>query len=128
VSTPAHGWSDQRVEQTVGNLLRVGLLIATALVIVGAVIYLHNHASEMPEYRIFRGEPPELTGIPGIVAFALEWRGRGIIQLGLLVLLATPVARVIFSVVAFALQRDWFYVGVTIVVLGVLLYSIIGIG
>jgi uncharacterized membrane protein len=36
VSTPAHGWSDQRVEQTVGNLLRVGLLIATALVIVGA--------------------------------------------------------------------------------------------
>ena len=57
---------------------------------------------------------------------AADWRGRGIIQLGLLVLLATPVARVAFSVVAFALQRDRLYVAVTLVVLAVLLYSIVG--
>lgn len=120
------GWSDQRIEQTVGNLLRVGLSIATAVVAVGGAIYLANHGSELPEYRIFHGEPPDLRGIPGIVALTLDWRGRGIIQLGLLILLATPVARVAFSIVAFALQRDWFYVGVTAVVLGVLLYSIIG--
>lgn len=120
------GWTDQQVEQTVGNLLRIGLLISTAFVVLGAVIYLGNHGSEPPDYRIFRGEPPDLRGIPGILALAREWRGRGIIQLGLLILLATPVVRVAFSIVAFAMQRDWFYVGVTIVVLTILMYSIVG--
>ncbi len=120
------GWSDQQVEQTVGNLLRIGLLIATALVLVGAVIYLARHGAEPPTYRLFHGEPPDLRGIPAIVDLALEWRGRGLIQLGLLVLLATPVARVLFSIVAFALQRDGLYVGITLIVLGVLLYSIVG--
>ena len=43
-----------------------------------------------------------------------------------MLLLATPVARVAFSVVAFALQRDRLYVAVTLVVLGILLYSIVG--
>lgn len=120
------GWSDQQVEQTIGNLLRIGLLVATALVLVGAAIYLRNHGSEAPEYRIFRGEPPDLRGLPGIVGLVLDWRGRGFIQLGLLVLLATPVARVAFSIVAFMLQRDAMYVAITVVVLIVLLYSIVG--
>jgi len=34
------------------------------------------------------------------------------------------VARVILALVAFALQHDWFYVGVSLIVLAVLLYSI----
>ena len=119
-------WSDQQVEQTVGNLLRVGLLISTAVVVVGAAVYLFNHGSELPDYRVFRGEPAELRGIEGIIALATEWRGRGLIQLGLLILLATPVARVAFSIVAFAVQGDRLYVAVTLVVLGVLLYSIFG--
>jgi uncharacterized membrane protein len=120
------GWSDERIEQTVGALLRIGLLIATAVVLVGGIIYLANHGSEPTDYRLFRGEPADLRGVPGIVDLAADWRGRGIIQLGLLVLLATPVGRVAFSIVAFTLQRDWLYVGVTAVVLAVLLYSIVG--
>lgn len=126
MSAQRPGWSDQQVEQTIGNLLRIGLLVATGLVIVGGAIYLRNHGGEVPDYRIFRGEPPELRGLPGIIGLALDWRGRGFIQLGLLVLLATPVARVAFSIVAFALQRDAMYVGITLVVLIVLLYSIVG--
>jgi uncharacterized membrane protein len=126
MSAQRPGWSDEQVEQTIGNLLRIGLLVATALVIVGAAIYLRNHGGETPEYRIFRGEPPELRGLSGIVGLARDWRGRGFIQLGLLALLATPVARVAFSIVAFVLQRDAMYVGITLVVLIVLLYSIVG--
>ena len=120
------GWSDEQIEQTVGNLLRIGLLIATVVVSVGGAIYLARHGNELPEYRIFHGEPADLRGIPGIIAVTLDWRGRGFIQLGLLLLLATPVARVAFSVVAFAMQRDWLYVGITSIVLAVLLYSIVG--
>lgn len=68
-----------------------------------------------------------LSGLGGgIVERAANQRGSGLIQLGLLFLLATPVARVLLSCVAFVLQRDWLYVGVTLVVLGILLYSIVG--
>jgi len=120
------GWSDQQVEQTIGNLLRFGLIIATAVVLVGAVIYLLRHGSEPPQYSVFHGEPADLRGINGILHDAAELSGRGLIQLGLLLLLATPVARVAFSIAAFALQRDHLYVVVTLIVMGVLLYSIVG--
>jgi uncharacterized membrane protein len=120
------GWTDQQVERLIGGLLRVGLMMATAVVVVGALIYLHRHGHEAPHYRIFRGEPADLRSIGGVLRDSMDERGRGLIQLGLVLLLATPVARVAFSVVAFALQRDRFYVMVTLVVLAVLLYSIVG--
>ena len=119
------GWTDQRVEQTIGRLLRDGLIIAAAVVAVGAVVYLIRHGVEKPDYRFFNGQPADLRTIGGILRETLDWRGMGLIQLGLVLLLATPVARVAFSVVAFALQRDRLYVVVTLVVLGVLSYSIL---
>jgi len=113
------------VEQTIGRLLRNGLIIAAAVVAVGAVVYLMRHGAEKPNYRFFSGQPADLRTIGGILRETLDWRGMGLIQLGLVLLLATPVARVAFSVVAFALQRDRFYVLVTLVVLGILSYSIL---
>lgn len=117
--------SEHRVERTIGQLLRAGLVLAAGLVIAGAALYLARHGTEIPDYRVFRGEPADLRGVGGIVGEALALRGRGLIQLGMLVLLATPVARVAFSVAAFALERDRLYVGVTCFVLAVLLYSIL---
>ncbi|HEY6402042.1 MAG TPA: DUF1634 domain-containing protein, partial [Blastocatellia bacterium] len=67
-------------------------------------------------------------GVSGIIADARSFSGRGIIQLGLLLLVAMPVARVIFSVAAFALQRDWTYVVITLIVLAALGYSLSGGG
>jgi uncharacterized membrane protein len=119
-------WSDQAIEEAVAALLRTGLQLATTLVLVGAAIYLVRHGSEQPEYRIFHGELPTLRGLRGIIAVSMDWRGRGLIMLGLLVLLATPVARVAFCMFAFTMQRDRLYVGITFVVLTVLLYSIVG--
>jgi uncharacterized membrane protein len=118
-------WTDQRVEQTIGRLLRNGLRIAAAVVAVGAVVYLIRHGAEKPNYRFFSGQPADLRTIGGILRETLDWRGMGLIQLGLVLLLATPVARVAFSVVAFVLQRDRFYVLVTLVVLGILSFSIL---
>jgi uncharacterized membrane protein len=44
--------------------------------------------------------------------------------LGLLLLIATPVARVAFSVIGFALEKDWMYVVITLIVLALLIYSL----
>jgi uncharacterized membrane protein len=72
------------------------------------------------------GEPTDLLTLSGIVKDALAFRGRGLIQLGLLLLIATPIARVAFSVVAFVIQRGRPYVVVTLIVLAVLIYSLTG--
>jgi|SRR5271157_2208603 len=123
---PATRWTDQRVETIIGNLLQAGVLIAAAVVSMGAVIFLARHGRDIPHYGTFLGEPAELRTISGILRRAASFHGRNIIQLGLLILIATPVARVAFSVIAFALERDRLYVGITLVVLAVLLFSLGG--
>jgi uncharacterized membrane protein len=117
-------WTDQRVDEIIGNILRVGVIVAAVVVLSGGVRYLAQHGSTIPDYRVFHGEPAYLRGVSGIVTAVRALDGRGLIQLGLLLLLATPIARVVFSVLAFALQRDRTYVVVTSIVLAVLLYSL----
>src|SRR5262249_33475839 len=116
---------DEQVEQVVGNLLRAGVILAAVVVLAGGILYLIRHGNDpRPNYEVFKGEPEELRRPTLILEAALELRSGGLIQLGLLLLLATPVARVVFSVFAFARERDFTYVALTLIVLAVLLYSL----
>ena len=119
-------WSDVQTEAVIGSLLRLGVLLAASVVLLGGSVYLIRHGTSMPEYHAFQGEPTDLRTISGIVHDALRFEGRGIIQLGLLFLIGTPVARVVFSIIAFALERDKLYVVVTLIVLAVLIFSLAG--
>jgi uncharacterized membrane protein len=121
-------WRDRRIEIILGNLLRTGVLVSAAVVLVGASIYLSRHAHEPADYRVFRGEPSEYRTIRGVIQSVISGRGQGIIQLGLLLLIATPIARVAFSVVGFAIEHDRLYVAFTLIVLAILLYSFLGSG
>jgi len=121
-------WSDQKIEDVVGNLLRAGVMTSAVVVFFGAVIYLVRHGQSLPDYHTFRGEPAELRRFDGILQSALNLRGRGIIQLGLVLLIFTPVARVVFSIWGFAAERDRMYVLFTSIVLVILLYSLFGSG
>ena len=121
------GWSDERVDALLGALLRAGVLLSAAIVAAGGVLYLLKYGAGTPAYGDFRGEPADLRSLGGIVRAALALRGRGLIQLGLLVLIATPVARVAFSLFAFVRQRDWTYVVVTGFVLVLLVLSLTGV-
>lgn len=119
-------WTDQRVEDIIGNLLRIGVGISATVVLMGAVVYLIRHGLQHADYNVFHGEPSDLRSLKGIVRSAFGLRGRGIIQLGLVLLIATPVARVAFAVVAFALEQDRMYVVFTLIVLIILLLSLSG--
>jgi uncharacterized membrane protein len=116
------------MEVILGNLLRTGVLVSAAVVLVGACIYLYRHAHDPADYRVFRGEPSEYRTISGVIQSVISGRGQGIIQLGLLLLIATPIARVAFSVIGFAIERDRLYVSFTLLVLAILLYSFLGSG
>jgi uncharacterized membrane protein len=115
---------DQRIEVIIGNLLRAGVMLSAAVVLFGGVIYLKAHGHEIVNLRTFHGEPESLKSPIDIVHGAIQLSGSAIIQLGLLMLIATPVARVAFSAVAFAIEGDYLYVGITLAVLAVLLYSL----
>lgn len=120
-----HGaWSAERTERAIGALLRGGLLFSAAIVLTGGALFLARHGAAAPSYRAFRGEPADLRQVSGIVHAALEGRGRGLIQLGLLLLIATPIARVAFAAVAFALESDRLYTAIALLVLAILLVSL----
>jgi uncharacterized membrane protein len=120
------GWNDTRIEIIVGILLRTGVILAAAVVLFGAVLYLTHYGHEIPDYRAFHGEPESLKRPVDIFHGVMQLSARAIIQLGLLLLIATPVARVLFSAIAFAIERDWMYVGVTAIVFVVLMFSLFG--
>ncbi len=106
-------------------MLRIGVLSAAAVVLMGAIPYLIRYGSDRPHYEVFQGEPLPLRSPEGILSTALAFESRGIIQLGLLLLILTPVARVLFSAAAFIIQRDRLYAGAALVVLTVLLYNLL---
>ena len=120
------GWTDLRMEIIIGALLRTGVILAAVVVLFGAVVFLAHHGREVLDYTTFHGEPAALRRVGGIVHGAIHLSGRALIQFGLLLLIATPVARVAFSAVGFAIERDYLYVGITLFVLAVLLYSLLG--
>lgn len=115
---------DKRFEMLLGKLLRAGVVLAVAVVLAGGVPYLVQYHGQALQYGMFHGEPTDIRYASDVLREALSWHARGLIQLGLLVLIATPVARVAFSVVQFVIQRDWLYVTTTLIVLAVLIYSL----
>jgi uncharacterized membrane protein len=96
------------------------------IVAFGGTLYLIRHGAGVPDYHVFQGEPSDFCHVAGIVRDALAFRARGLVQLSLILLIATPIARVAFTTLAFALQRDRTYVVVTLFVLALLVYSVTG--
>lgn len=117
-------WSDRRMELIIAYLLRGGVILSAVFVLAGGVLYLIRHGTDFPCYGVFRGEPSDLRNLRGIISNASTLRSRGLIAFGLLLLIATPVARVGFSILAFLQQRDRTYVLVTLIVFVLLLYSL----
>jgi uncharacterized membrane protein len=120
-------WDDDRVDQVIGSLLRYGVIVSCAVVLAGAIWYLTQSGTAVPNYHTFRGEPGNLRSVSAIIVGAVDGQSRCLIQLGLLLLIATPILRVAFSVFAFAMQRDRLYVAITLLVLMILLSSLTGL-
>jgi len=113
------------MEQLLGWVLQLGVLLAAAVALFGGLFYVFGHAMQAADYRVFQGEPADVTTLGGIVRGAWHLNSRDIVQLGVLILLATPITRVSLSALAFACQRDRTYLIVTALVLALLLASLL---
>ncbi|MBO9729504.1 MAG: DUF1634 domain-containing protein [Chitinophaga sp.] len=117
---------DKDIQQLIGKQLRIGVITSSIIVLIGGVIYLIRHGHEQPSYGNFTGVREGLTNLRGIWQGVLENKGMNIIQLGVVLLIATPIIRIAFSVIAFLLEKDYLYVVLTLVVLGVIMFSMSG--
>ncbi|MBD2463193.1 DUF1634 domain-containing protein [Oscillatoria sp. FACHB-1407] len=118
--------SDYRLGMILSNLLKYGVWVATATVLIGGILYLVCHGAEPANYHIFQGEPDIFRSPAGVIDAVCSGRRRGIVQLGLLFLIATPVLRVLVSLIFFIKQRDKYYIVITGLVISGLLYSLLG--
>lgn len=108
-----------------GKILRLGVIVSALITLVGGILYLTSGVTRV-DYHTFRGEPVSLRRVADIVANAAALHPKGIMQFGIVLLLATPLARVALSAISFAIQRDVLYVVVTAMVFSVLLFSLLG--
>src|SRR5437588_9091117 len=108
--TTTTSWTDEKTEYIIGNLLRAGVTLSAIVVLAGGILYLVRYGHSPADYRVFRGEPTDLRHVSGIVRDGLALHSRGIIQLGLVLLIVTPVARVAFAVFACVVGGDRMYV------------------
>jgi uncharacterized membrane protein len=125
---------DQRLEVAIAMLLRIGVVIAAALVAIGGIMALRHPESTVPNFRVFHAPGEAATDAQAsaaIYSISAVFRqlghgsGASIIALGLLVLIATPIARVVFAVVGFARERDMLYTVISFVVLAILVFSLV---
>lgn len=109
----------QQVANAIGWILQGGVLLSTAVILLGLLLLPTRPGGLSPE-RVL-AFPQTLGQIAGGL---LTVRPQAVIMLGLLLLIATPIVRVAASVVAFAIERDRRYVLITLVVLTILLLSL----
>ena len=123
-NTPARRFDDSRMDAMMGRLLQVGVLLASAVVLVGGALYVRAHAGVPVNYGTFVGEPGSLRHPPELPGVLAKGDAAAIIQFGVLLLIATPIARVIFAVISFAIERDRLYTVISLVVLAVLMFGL----
>jgi uncharacterized membrane protein len=119
-------WADEKVEKIVGILLQVGVFVSGTFVFAGGILYLMKFGRSAASYHTFTGETAQLRNVSSVLGGVSHLDGPAVIQLGLLLLIATPVVRVMFSLAAFWLEGDKVYFIFTTVVLAILLFSLLG--
>ena len=113
-------FKDTDMQRVIGLVLRAGVIMSISVVFIGGIIYLYRHGSSIEDYHDFKGVPAFVHSISGIIHGILTGRGRAIIQAGIILLILTPVVRIIFSAIGFVLEKDWLYVGITLIVLTII--------
>ena len=118
-------FKDTDMQMIIGWVLRLGVFISITVVFFGGLVYIYRHGHELADYRLFKGIPAFVQTAPGIIDGIFTFRGRAIIQAGIILLIATPIVRVVFSAIGFVLEKDYLYIGITVLVLSIIFISML---
>jgi hypothetical protein len=119
------------IQQLIGNTLRWGVILACLLATIGGVYYLMQHGLDpVPDYRHFdvasAAAQTNYTTLGGLWQGILHGDAASCVQVGVIVLILTPIARVVLSLFDFIVEQDWLYVSITAIVLAVIISNSLG--
>jgi uncharacterized membrane protein len=119
-----HYFADKDVQVILGTLLRVGVILSMSVVLLGGIIYLLHHGKGLVDYKIFDSSKNQYASILAIFEGIKRMDSQAVIQFGVLLLIFTPITRVVFSIFSFLIERDYMYVLIGVFVLCVILFSL----
>lgn len=119
------GFKDKDMQAVIGWILRIGVFLSTAFVITGGVIFLFNHGHSQIDFVSFNKVPDFISHVGSVIDGVIHLKGQAIIQFGIVLLIATPVLRVIFAGIGFLMEKDYLYTFISILVLLIILTSMI---
>ncbi len=118
-------FKDKDMQAIIGWILRIGVITSMLVVFVGGILFVYRHGSSMPSYKTFNGIPAFLQTSDGIINGILHLRGQAIILLGIVLLIATPIIRVVFSTIGFIIEKDYLYTAISLIVLLIIITSML---
>ena len=112
-------------QNIIGNLLRYGVWTALSVAAIGGIVYLLHHGQEIEDYSVFQENDKNIFEvIASIYDGVVQGKGVSIIFFGIILLFLTPVFRVLLSLFSFLIEKDYLYVVITTIVIGIIILSI----
>jgi uncharacterized membrane protein len=118
-------FKDKDMQIIIGWILRTGVAVSMFIVIIGGILFVYHYGYNAANFSSFKGVPFFLRDIGSVTRGILELRSEAIIQLGIILLIATPVIRVLFSAIGFFIEKDYLYMAMTLIVLSIILFSML---
>jgi len=118
-------FGEKDFQTIIGNLLRYGVWISLSVAFIGGIVYLMHHGSDIEDYSVFKENDRNIFEVfANVYNGVISGRGESIIFFGVILLFLTPVFRVLLSLFSFLLEKDYLYVAITAIVIGIIILSI----
>ncbi|AXB57530.1 DUF1634 domain-containing protein [Flavobacterium fluviale] len=118
-------FGEKDFQSIIGNLLRYGVWISLAVAFMGGIVYLMHNGSQIEDYSVFKENDRNIFEvIADVYNGAVQGNGESLIFTGIVLLFLTPVLRVLLSLFSFLLEKDYLYVGITLIVITIIIISI----
>ncbi|MGZ3946368.1 MAG: DUF1634 domain-containing protein [Mucilaginibacter sp.] len=118
-------FKDTDMQLIIGWILRGGVAVSMVIVVIGGIFFISRHGHSIPDFHTFKGTPQFISTPEGVLLGVVHLRGQAIIQLGIALLIATPILRVVFAAIGFILEKDHLYTLISLIVLLVIIISMI---
>ncbi len=118
-------FGEKDFQTIIGNLLRYGVWISLSVAFIGGIVYLLHNANQIEDYSVFKENDRNIFEvIAAVYNGAIQGNGESLIFTGIILLFLTPVLRVLLSLFSFLLEKDYLYVGITLIVILIIIISI----
>jgi uncharacterized membrane protein len=116
---------DTDIQSLLGKVLRAGTVMSMSIVFLGGILYIYRHGYSVVNYHKFTGIPDFVQYTSRLIPGAISFKGQAIIQIGIILLIFTPILRVFVSSIGFLLEKDYLYTFISLVVLAIIFASML---